>query len=155
YDPSVQRWFASQIDFDGNAASSGGDPSLEANDFLIAISATSDPTSGPGTWHGFLFTADPVTGNFADFPTLGVDSTAVYLSGDMYHGETNETGASLISIPKSDLLAASPTVANRTSFGVLDIAERGQILQPNNCFDGSVTGKILAPTDIGNDSNPH
>jgi hypothetical protein len=155
YDPTVQRWFASEIDFDGNAAASGGDPTLEANDFLIAVSATSDPTSSPGSWHGFLFLADPDTGYFADFPTLGVDGTAVYLSGDMYHGETNEVGASLISIPKSDLIAASPTIANRTSFGILELAEHGQILQPNNCFDGSVTGKILAASDIGNDSEPH
>jgi len=155
YDPSVQRWFASEVDFDGNAAQSGGDPTLEANDFLIAVSATSDPSSSPGTWHGFLFPADPDTGYFADFPTLGVDGIAAYLSADMYHGETNETGATLVSIPKSDLLAASPTIANRSSFGILDLAAHGQILQPNNCFDGSVTGKVLAASDLGNDSDPH
>src|SRR6266478_4186019 len=91
YDPTVQRWFASMVDFDANAPV---DPSLESNDFLLGVSATSDPT---GAWHGFLFQADPDTGYFADFPTLGVDSNAVYLSGDLYHGETNPIGAALVS----------------------------------------------------------
>jgi hypothetical protein len=155
YDPTAQRWFASEVDFDANAAGSGLDPTLEANDFLIAVSATSDPSSDPGNWHGFLFTADPDNGNFADFPTLGVDAQGVYLTGDMFHGEDNELGSMLVSIPKSNLLAASPTIANRTRFGILDFSTHGQVLQPNNCFDGTVSGKILAPTDIGTDSNEH
>src|SRR6266702_6083056 len=82
YDPVSQRWFASMVDYDANSS----DPSLESNDFLLAVSAGSDPT---GTWHGFLFQADPDNGYFADFPTLGVDGSGVYLSGDMYQGITN------------------------------------------------------------------
>ena len=150
YDPLSQRWFASMVDFDANAAS--GDPSLESNDFLLAVSAGSDPR---GSWHGFLFQADPDNGTFADFPTLGVDNNAVYLSGDMFHGETNPVGPSLLSFPKADLLAATPTIANRTWFGVMDYDVRGEVLQPANCFDGSSSGKILSVTDIGNDSSPH
>src|SRR5437016_10718172 len=46
YDPTVQRWFASQVD----ASTSGSDPTLQANDFLLAVSDTSDPTRH---WHGF------------------------------------------------------------------------------------------------------
>jgi hypothetical protein len=149
YDPTVQRWFASMVDFDAGAAS---DPTLEANDFLLAVSATSDPR---GAWHGFLFEADPDTGTFADFPTLGVDSNAVYLSGDMYHGESNPIGPSLVSFPKADLLAATPTIANLTWFGVMTYGQRGDVLQPAICFDGSTSGKIVATSDIGNDSNPH
>jgi len=148
YDPSVQRWFASMVDLNQNAT----DPTLEANDFLFAVSDTSDPTL---TWHGFLIQADPDTGYFADFPTLGVDSSAVYLSGDMYHGQTTPVGPALVSFPKADLVAAAPTIANRTWFGVMSYDARGQVLQPAICLDGSVNGKILATTDIGNDSNPH
>jgi len=37
----------------------------------------------------------------------------------------------------------------------MDYDQRGEVLQPINCFDGSATGKILAATDIGSDSNPH
>src|ERR1700722_10844906 len=70
YDPLCQRWFATMVDADATVA----DPTTRANDFLFAISATSDPT---GTWRGFLFQADPDNGYFADFPTLGMDSNAV------------------------------------------------------------------------------
>lgn len=150
FDPTVQRWFALQVDF--NAAAASGDPTLNANDFLLAVSATSDPT---GVWHGFLFQADPDTGTFADFPTLGLDANAVYISGDMYQGELNPLGAGLVSIPKADLLLNPPVIANRTWFGVMDYAERGQVLQPAICFDGGSSGAVLAIGDIGYDSFPH
>jgi hypothetical protein len=152
YDPISQRWFVSMVDFDANTAGGGGDPTLESNDFLLAVSLTSDPT---GAWKGFLFQADPDTGYFADFPTLGVDSNAVYLSGDFYQGEDNPQGAGLFSFPKADLVAATPTIANATWFGVMDYDQRGDVLQPATCFDGSSVGKILAASDIGSDSNPH
>ena len=149
YDPLSQRWFASMVDFDGSAAS---DPSLESNDFLLGVSDTSNPR---GTWHTFLFQADPDTGAFADFPTLGIDSNAVYLAGDFYHGEDNPLGPGLVSIPKADLLLANPTITNRTWFGVMDYDQRGDVLQPVVCLDASSHGKVIATSDIGNDSDPH
>ncbi len=148
YDPTAQRWFASQVDFSTSAA----DPTVEANDFLLAVSTTSDPT---GPWHGFMFQADPDTGTFADFPTLGLDGDAVYLSGDMFSGSDNPVGSGLVSIPKADLLASTPTIINRTWLGVLDRADHGEILQPAICFDGSSSGNVLAVGDIGSDSDPH
>jgi hypothetical protein len=141
FDPAVQRWYASMVD----ASQSAVDPALNANDFLFAVSAGADPT---GPWHGFLFQADPDTGYFADFPTLGVDSSAVYLSGGFCHGLSNPIGPGLVSLPKADLLAATPTIANRTWFGVMDYAVRGQVLQPAICLDGSASGRILAVPDI-------
>lgn len=148
YDPTVQRWFATQVDFDPNAS----DPTAEANDFLLAVSTTSSPT---GPWKAFMFQSDPDNGFFADFPTLGVDSNAVYISGDFYSvGEVPE-GPGLVSIPKADLVAATPTVANMTWYGVVDIAERGEVMQPATCFDGSVSGSILAMGDIGTTSDPY
>lgn len=152
YDPTVQRWFASQVDFDAAAAASGQDPTLEANNFLFAVSDSSDPR---GPWHGFKFQADPDYGTFADFPTLGVDADAVYISGDMVQGEDNPVGASLVSIPKADLLLSTPVITNRTWFGVMDHSERGWVLQPAICFDSSCSGKVLAMGDIGSDSDPH
>jgi hypothetical protein len=149
YDPTVQRWFACMVDFDANAPS---DPTLESNDFLLAVSDSPDPT---GAWHGFLFQADPDSGDFADFPTLGVDSNAVYLSGDIYFGQDNPIGPALVSFPKADLLSAIPTITNRTWFGVMTYGGRGQVLQPAICFDGTSSGTIIATSDIGNDSSPH
>ncbi|MBI3851311.1 MAG: hypothetical protein HY298_13705 [Verrucomicrobia bacterium] len=148
YDPISQRWFATQVNANANAT----DPTIYANDFLLAVSASTDPK---GVWYGFLFQADPDNGYFADFPTLGVDSNAVYVAGDFFHGDTNAVGPGLVSIPKADLLAATPTIANRTWFGVMDYATRGQVLQPAICFDGSGGGRVLAMGDIGSDSDLH
>jgi hypothetical protein len=147
YDPMVQRWFATQVDFDATA----NDPTTEGNDFLLAVSTTSSPT---GPWKGFLIPADPDNGYFADFPTLGVDSNAVYISGDFYSSSL-AMGPGLLSIPKADLIAATPTIANMTWYGVMDYGVRGDVLQPAVCFDGSASGSILAMGDIGSDSTPH
>ena len=147
YDPLSQRWFATQVDFNTTAT----DPTTEANDFLFAVSTTSSPT---GPWKGFLFQADPDTGYFADFPTLGVDSNAVYISGDFYSSSV-PMGPGLVSIPKEDLISGTPTIANMTWHGVMDYAVRGDVLQPATCFDGSASGSILAMGDIGSDSDPH
>ena len=148
YDPSSQRWFASMVDLDAFAL----DPTLEANDFLLAVSAGADPT---GPWKAFMIVADPDSGTFADFPTLGVDANAVYLSGDMFVGSDNPVGPTLLSFPKSDLLLPTPVITNRTWFGVMDYAVRGQVLQPAICLDGSASGRVLAMGDIGSDSDPH
>ncbi|MFZ0826243.1 MAG: hypothetical protein WAO02_02355 [Verrucomicrobiia bacterium] len=147
YDPATQRWFATQVDFDPGA----NDPTTEANDFLLAVSTTSDPTK---TWTGFMIPSDPDNGDFADFPTLGLDSNAVYISGDFYTNSV-AVGPGLLSIPKADLIAATPTITNLHWYGVMDYSVRGDVLQPAVCFDGSATGSILAMGDIGSDSSPH
>jgi len=146
YDPLSQRWFASMIDFDANAS----DPTLEANDFLLAFSATSDPT---GEWHAVRFRADTNLNSFADFPTLGVDSNAVYLSGNMFKGGDNNIGPNLVSIPKADLLNSN--ISTRTYFGVLDPDLYGWVLQPATSSDASASGSILSMGDIGSDSELH
>ncbi|HLX69993.1 MAG TPA: hypothetical protein VKV04_10240 [Verrucomicrobiae bacterium] len=146
YDPLSQRWFASMVDFDANA----NDPTTEANDFLIAFSDTSDPT---GNWTGFKIRADPTHGDFADFPTLGVDSNAVYISGNMFKGEENDIGPNLLSFPKADLLNSN--ITTRTYFGVLNPTNYGWVLQPATCFDASTNGTILSMGDIGFDDDLH
>jgi hypothetical protein len=155
YDPGSQRWFASQVDID--YLTQILDSMLGTNHFLFAVSATSDPT---GEWHGVMFQADPDNGNFADFPTLGFDSQGVYVSGDMYDGTSNPNaavplGPTLVSFPKADLLLPTPNFNNRTWFGIMDYAARGDVLQPAITFDGSNTGAVLAVIDIGNTSAPY
>lgn len=146
YDPATQRWFATQVDFDANAT----DPTTEANDFLLAVSTSSNPA---GTWKGFKFQADPDNGLFADFPTLGLDSNAVYISGDFYSSSV-AMGPGLVSIPKADLVGVTG-ISNMTWYGVMDYDTRGDVMQPAVCFDGSAAGNILAMGDIGSDSDPH
>ena len=156
YDPGSQRWFASEVDVD--VFTQGFDGIFGANHFLLAVSQTSDPT---GLWKGFEFDSDPDNGNFADFPTLGVDSQGVYLSGDMYDANADpsdpnisDLGPCLVAFPKTNLLA-NPIITNRTWFGIMDINTRGQVLQPAICRDGGTVGSILATGNIGTDTNPH
>src|SRR6185437_4225295 len=131
YDPASQRWFASVVDFNANA----NDPTTWANNFLIAVSDTPDPSRG---WHGKSFVADPDTGYFADFPTLGLDANALYISGDMFASSSNPIGASLWSIPKADLLldTTPAVITNATFYGVMTYPDHGQVLQPVTCVDG-------------------
>jgi hypothetical protein len=143
YDPASQRWFASQVDFNSSAS----DATTWANNFLIAISDTPDPTRG---WHGKSLLADPDNGYFADFPTLGVDANALYISGDMFMNGSTSVGASLWSIPKADLLlnTTPAIITNATWYGVMNYADHGQVLQPATCVDGSSSGDILAAISI-------
>ena len=104
YDPTSQRWFASQVDID--VFTQVLDNMFGSNHYLLAVSATSDPT---GQWKGVSFDTDPDNGNFADFPTLGVDAQGVYLAGDMYAALDDpadptvaDIGQGLVAIPKAD-----------------------------------------------------
>jgi len=80
---------------------------LAGNSFVLAASSSADPA---GTWRGVSLVADPVSGDFADFPTLGLDANGVYLSANMFTPGLSGTnvGSALISIPKADLLQAVP-----------------------------------------------
>src|SRR5438067_1795922 len=131
YDPSVQRWFASAVDVDFSAGNG------VSNRFLLAISASADAT---GAWKGLAFAADPVTGYFADFPTLGLDGNGVYLAAFMFtsaSANASDLGQTVVSIPKADLLKNYPTVEHRTWFGLLDSDDYGYVLQPVVNFDAS------------------
>lgn len=121
FDIDSQRWFASMVDFNGNSLH------LRGNRFLVAVSASADPT---GAWSGFAFQADPINLDFADFPTLGIDAEAVYLSGDMFDRQGNEVGPNFIVIPKSALVAPTPSIASRMSPGIYNVITRGEVLQP-------------------------
>jgi hypothetical protein len=146
YDPSTGHWFATAIDLNRGSEWS--------NRFLLAVSVSADPTK---TWKGYAFLADPEQGNFADFPTFGLDKDGVYLCGDMFDKNGNDLdGNTLVSIPKADLLAQSPSIDHRKSFGFLPGDSYGQIFQPviNLDFDSS-DGKVLAVGSLGIDFKPH
>jgi hypothetical protein len=143
YDSSSQRWFASQVDFDASGV-------INTNHFLLAVSAGPDPT---GAWKAVAITPDPGRNNFADFPTMGLDGQAVYLSGDMFDANSNPVGPSLVAIPKTALLANPPSTTNLTRFGVMSYATRGDVLQPAICVDGSGQGEVLATVNGGFDAS--
>ena len=105
YDRQTQRWFAISID-----AALGGD-----NDFYLARTNTSDPT---GTWEGIKFDSDTVgPQEFHDYDTFSVDADAITTcTQDFDSGNGGGGVESCYSIPKADILAAVPTVANMTRF---------------------------------------
>jgi len=104
YDPANDRWFAAAVD----------NPGL-ANNILVAVSDTNDPT---GTWSGFAIDSDTDNSDWADFPMMGMDNQGIYITANMFDlpgGGGGNNGAVLV-LPKADLLLAVPTVANATLF---------------------------------------
>src|SRR5207245_300040 len=85
------------------------------NNFLIAVSNSSDPTAG---WKGFKIDADSTNAVFADYPTLGLNANGVYMASNNFlvGGSGSFQNVDIVSIPKADLLAGSPSVANATVF---------------------------------------
>ncbi len=100
FDRSSQRWIAAQITTNESVG----------NRVLVARSNTADPTAG---WISTSFV--PTTTNFADFPTLSLNADGIFIGTNNFTSSTGSfTNVSLIGIPKADILAATPTVANRT-----------------------------------------
>ena len=132
YDSASGHWFAAQITVDNTG-----------NKVLVARSNTSDPTGG---WKATSFTGNA---GFADFPTLGLDANGVYVGTNDFTSSTGTfTGASLFSIPKSDLTASTPSVTHMTSFENLDPAARGATFQAAIDQNGS-SGAILSTDATG------
>jgi len=130
YDVGSGRWFASEITLDTTGAQ-----------VLLARSDTSDPG---GTWKAVHFASN--TGSRSpDFDTLGIDSTGVYIGVDDFSISGSFTGVSFFSIPKADLVANPPSLANMTRFDNLDDTVYGFSLQGvTNPDPGSGHGVIIA-----------
>lgn len=110
YDPFVRRWYAVETD----------DRESPDNRYLFAISQTSDPT---GSWSAFAIDADAQDSRWADFPMLGFNADAVYISSNLFANAPlpgsfvdGPEAVSVVVLPKGDLLSPTPTVANRTDF---------------------------------------
>jgi hypothetical protein len=148
FDPDAQRWFACCIDFSPDA------PRQTRNRFLLAVSDAADPT---GSWHGFAFMADPVHGDFADFPTLGVNADGVYLAGDLYTTALGlHVGSTLAVLPKASLLAQPPSTSGLTFLDPLAFNRHGQILQPAvSLGQTGPSESVLAVENMGWDAQAH
>jgi hypothetical protein len=124
YDPASQRWFAVAAD---------GGPNYVSNNFLVAVSKTSDPTQG---WSGFAIDADATDLGWADFPQIGLDADALYLSGKILPLVTGAESNTFVVVPKQDLLAPVPTVAGATSFQRVSVGSSGFAPTPVVDLDG-------------------
>jgi hypothetical protein len=112
YDTGSARWFVSEITADNTG-----------NKIFVGRSNSSDPAGG---WKALSFTGNA---GFADYDTLGVDSTGVYIGVNDFSAGGSMTGVSFFSIPKTNLLATTPTLANMTKFENLSTATFGSTLQ--------------------------
>lgn len=119
YDPSIERWYAT---------AAGLDPSNVG----FAVSLTPNPLDG---WAGFTFVADPLTNQntFGYYPTMGYNDEAVFVAVFLSGVGSPNSEHSLLALPKNDLLAAVPSVANAIVFP--DTVD--SILQPVVDLDGT------------------
>ena len=132
YDAGSGRWFASE-----DTAENTG------NKVLLARSDSSNPS---GTWKAVTIAV--ASGGF-DFDTLGVDSTGVYIGANIFDSFQNLIGVSFFSIPKSDLIASTPTLARMTRFDNLNDRVYGFAPQGVcNPSAGSGHGVIIAIDSI-------
>ena len=104
FDPTTDLWYASAIDL-GNLAGATT-AAIEPNNFLVAVSKTSDPTQG---WTAFIIASDPTNATRADFDTLGFNSNSLVVTANMYDTSTGATlvDRSVLSIPLADLTHAN------------------------------------------------
>lgn len=119
YDAASQRWFAVVVDNINTT-----------NRFLVAVSRTSDPTTG---WTGWAIHSDTTGQRWADFPTVGINRDGLYITATLFpipgRGATNLT-KTVVVLPKADLIADTPTIANATRFENVALADLGFVVQP-------------------------
>ena len=129
YDTASGRWFAVSVDNPG-----------AANNFLVAVSNSSDPTAG---WTGFQIDSDADNSHWADFPMLGMNQDVLTISANMFDLGNGSANASFLVVPKSGLLATPPTVANSTL--IEDVTLTGFSSQPVvDLDDGGLPLNILS-----------
>ncbi|MEM8680147.1 MAG: hypothetical protein AAGF97_12435, partial [Planctomycetota bacterium] len=100
YDPQTDRYFATSVD---NAAG--------PNNILVAVSDTNNPLDG---WTGFSIDSDTDNQQWADFPQMGFSNDALVISNNMFGLNGGDFEVNVLTIPKADLVAAVPTIANAT-----------------------------------------
>ncbi|MGB8507584.1 MAG: lamin tail domain-containing protein [Pyrinomonadaceae bacterium] len=139
YDRLSRRWFLTIIDVPSSTTSTIGDT---PNRILIAVSdAASNGVLTAGTvWTYYFVQQDLVgvgtsTGEFLDYPSLGIDNNALYIGGNMFGAVSGSfVASSAFVIRKSSLLSGGPVVT--TAFrGIL----------PNGSSDGP-----FAPRGVDN-----
>lgn len=135
YDPFSERFLAASVD----------NPN-RPNNFLLAISKSSDPALG---WNGFAIPSDTTQQRWADFPTLGYNRDGVYLSANMIPIQGDQQANTIVAVPKSDLLAPMPTVAHAAVFQN-SIGDTGISVQPVVDLDNkrSLTTLVSSPNPM-------
>jgi hypothetical protein len=127
YDRLSGRWFVSIIDVPCTNATC---TTTAANRWLVAVSdaASSAGITGATVWTFFFFQTDAA--NFCDYPSLGIDSQALYTGCNMFTSAGSGVGTNGYVVRKTSILGAGPLVftafANMAAgFGVGPFSPRG------------------------------
>ncbi len=107
YDRLSGRWFITMIDVPGLRAQ-------QPNRVMLAVSDSGTITSS-SVWTFFQFEQDTVspagdTGDFADYPTLGIDANALYIGVNIFNSNGSFANTTVFVVRKSSVLAGGPIV---------------------------------------------
>ena len=147
FDTTTKRWFVSAIDVPA---------SLASNRVMLAVSDSDTITSGT-VWTFFQFQHDTIggagdSGDFADFPTLGVDLNAVYIGNSIYTPAGDFVNTSIFVIKKASVLGAGPIVVTpfRDLIPDVDGGSNGMLTaQGATNGDVAATAGYIVGTDWG------
>jgi hypothetical protein len=137
YDAANHRWFA--VSIDGLFPDDPNAGSTDPNSYLVAVSKSADPTEG---WTAFQIDSDSTDASWADHPRLGMDAEGLYLTTYRFGFAATidlspRLGNNLLVLPKADLLAPTPSVANATNWTNVTVQQVGSIPQPVVNLDGT------------------
>ena len=136
YDPGSGRFIAVTLD---------GSLPADNSSILLAVSRTSDPTSGWNTW---ALPADGTGATWADFPGLGVDANNVYITANLFDATNRFHDSKIFRVPKPQLF----TLPQVTTLDWTEFTNSGFNLQPAHSFGAATTEYFVteSATVIGN-----
>jgi hypothetical protein len=151
YDRLTNRWIIIIIDVPCTNASC---TTTAANRVLLAVSdaASNGIITGATAWTFYFFQNDTVspagdTGDFFDYPTLGVDTNALYMGGNVFTSAGAFAGTTGFVIRKSSILSGGPIVV--TAFRGLAVGAGAGPFTPQGVdnFDSTATEGYFIGTD--------
>ena len=136
YDRLSGRWFITMIDTPYDTSVS--------NRVMIAVSSGSNIT-GASSFTFFYFRNDKagtpvgIAGDFADYPTLGIDNNALYIGVDIFDSTQNFKSTAGFVVRKSSIIGGGPIVV--TAFRILatDFADGPASPQGVDNYDPAAT----------------
>lgn len=96
---------------------------------IVAASTTSDPATG--SWNYYWFNTsgfDP--GVWFDYPTIGINDTKLFVSGNMYLDNGNRQGTTIMVFNKADILAGGQLTFNYWQDVVDNLGVSGFTIHP-------------------------
>src|SRR5437763_4125777 len=151
YDRLSGRWFLIIIDVPSRSSRSVGDM---PNRVLIAVSnaASAGVITANTVWSFYFIPQNTVgganTGQFLDYPSLGIDNNALYIGGNMFGAVSGSfAGTSAFVVRKSSILNGGPIVV--TAFrGLISGGDGPDSPRGVDNYDPAATeGYIIGPSD--------